>query len=301
MEQLLLLGICFVVGLILGKARRFGDAGPRALNAFIIHVSLPALVLLRLHSLAFDRTLIVPILTPWILFFLGAALFYLLGARLGLAGRTIGCLMLVGGLGNTSFMGLPMIEAMYGRHALAYGILVDQPGTFLILSTFGMAIAARYAGGDSGWRAVVRRVLLFPPFIAFVLSLPLLPISYPDAIAGVLGRLADTLAPLALVSVGLQLATTRLAGNAGNLLLGLSYKMVLAPIILLVILYAVVGTGALSVQVSLFEAAMPPMITAGIVAIENDLDPPLAALMVGVGVPVAFLTLPLWHAVLARL
>jgi hypothetical protein len=34
---------------------------------------------------------------------------------------------------------------------------------------------------------------------------------------------------------------------------------------------------------------------------EHKLDPPLATLMVGIGIPAAFLTLPLWHFVLVRI
>jgi malate permease and related proteins len=46
---------------------------------------------------------------------------------------------------------------------------------------------------------------------------------------------------------------------------------------------------------------MGPMIGASIVAMEHDLDPPLVTLMVGVGIPVSFLTLPLWWYVLGLL
>jgi hypothetical protein len=47
-------------------------------------------------------------------------------------------------------------------------------------------------------------------------------------------------------------------------------------------------------SVTVFEAAMRPMIGASIVAMEHDLDPPLVTLMVGAGIPLSFLTLPSW-------
>ena len=37
--------------------------------------------------------------------------------------------------------------------------------------------------------------------------------------------------------------------------------------------------------------AMPPMVTGGILASQNDLDPPLAAAMVGVGIPLSAATI----------
>ena len=49
------------------------------------------------------------------------------------------------------------------------------------------------------------------------------------------------------------------------------------------------------IQVTVFEAAMPPMITAGAVAIMAGLAPRLSAAMVGYGILLAFITLPLTY------
>lgn len=43
------------------------------------------------------------------------------------------------------------------------------------------------------------------------------------------------------------------------------------------------------------------MIGAAIVAADHKLDPPLTALMVGIGIPLSFLTVPVWWWVLERL
>jgi predicted permease len=55
-----------------------------------------------------------------------------------------------------------------------------------------------------------------------------------------------------------------------------------------------VGAEGQAMQVTVFEAAMPPMIGASIVAMDHELDPPLLTLMIGVGIPLSFLTLPAW-------
>jgi predicted permease len=39
---------------------------------------------------------------------------------------------------------------------------------------------------------------------------------------------------------------------------------------------------------------MPPMIGAGIVATQAKLDPSLVSLMIGIGIPLAFFTVPAW-------
>jgi predicted permease len=50
-----------------------------------------------------------------------------------------GCLILTAGLGNTSFLGFPIIEALYGQEGMKTAILVDQPGTFVVLSTLELS------------------------------------------------------------------------------------------------------------------------------------------------------------------
>ena len=58
------------------------------------------------------------------------------------------------------------------------------------------------------------------------------------------------------------------------------------------------GAGGPTIQGTIFEAAMAPQSGASIVAMQHKLDPPLVTLMVGIGIPLSFLTLPVWWYVL---
>jgi predicted permease len=102
MENLALLAICFLLGILLRRTGRFSDTAPAALNAFVINIALPALALLHIHNLQFTGAHLVAVLMPWVIFGLSVIFFHVIGTRMGLSRRTIGCLMLVGGLGNTS-------------------------------------------------------------------------------------------------------------------------------------------------------------------------------------------------------
>jgi predicted permease len=298
MNNLLLLAVAFLVGILLRKTGRFPDATPIALNGFVVHVSLPALVLLHVHRLQLDRTLALTALMPW-LFFGAAWVFYrAVGKAAGLPARTIGALILVTGLGNTSFVGLPMIEAWYGKEWLGVGVVADQLGSFLVLSTLGILTAMAYSSGAATPRELVRRVLLFPPFQALVLALLLRPITYPEAMVAVLQKLGDTLTPLALASVGFQLRFRLSPGVARPLALGLLFKLLVGPAVIALLYVLVLGQGGPVIRVTVFEAAMAPMITAGIIAIDHDLDPPLVTLLLGIGIPLSFLTLAGWWWVL---
>lgn len=294
MNNLILLILCFIVGVLLRRFKRMPDNAPASLNSFIIHVSLPALTLLYIHQLKFSGDVLLTGLMAWLVFGLSAGFFWLMGRWLNLSRATTGALILVGGLGNTSFFGLPMVEAFYGQAGLTTAIIADQLGSFFALSVLGITVAGIYSSGRPTATQIIKRIALFPPFISLCIALLLIPIEYADWFSVLLKRLGDTLAPLALLSVGLQLRLGHIAEHKRNLALGLGFKLFLAPLAIYLLYVQILGAHGLSMQVTLFEAAMPPMITAAIVASEHDLDPPLANLMVAIGLILSFFTLTAW-------
>ncbi|MBL8344298.1 MAG: transporter, partial [Rubrivivax sp.] len=102
MANLLMLATCLLAGWLLRRLHRVADHAHQALNAVIVHLSLPAVTLRTLHGFQFDRDHLLPVLMPWVLFVFGALLFGSLGRALGLTRAQVGALTLVGGLGNTS-------------------------------------------------------------------------------------------------------------------------------------------------------------------------------------------------------
>lgn len=294
MNNLLLLIICFIAGMLLRRFRRMPDNAHVTLNSFIIHVSLPALTLLYIHELHLSADVFLVALMAWLVFGLSAGFFWLMGRWLHLPRATTGALMLLGGLGNTSFVGVPMVEAFYGHAGIPTAIVVDQLGSFFVLSVLGITVAGIYSSGRPTTAEIVKRIVLFPPFIALGIALLLIPVDYAEWFAVILKRLSDTLAPLALLSVGMQLRLGHIAEHKRNLALGLVFKLVLAPLAIYLLYVRLLGAHGHAIQVTLFEAAMPPMIAAAIVANQHDLDPPLVNLLVAVGIILSFLTLSGW-------
>jgi len=300
MNNYLLLGACFLLGIILRRSGRLPDNAAAALNGFVVHISLPALTLTYVRGLDLDTGLILPALMAWIMFGIGCGFFWLAGRIFGFSRATTGGLMLTGGLANTSFIGLPMIETFYGTEFLGLGILIDQVGSYFVLSTVGILVAVIYSSGEAvDPKAVARKIALFVPFQAFVLAL-LIPWEYPAWLDDLLRRLGATLIPLALVSVGLQLRLAAIRGKSTALATGLAFKLVLAPAAILLLFAGLLGAEGMILRVTVFEAAMAPMIGASIVAVDHELDPPFVTLMVGIGIPLSFLTLPAWWYVLGQ-
>jgi len=302
MENIALLVVSLLIGVALRAARRLPDNAPAAINGFIVHVALPAMTLLYLRKMALSIELLAAAGMPWLMFTLGC-LFFAAIARVARWDRaTTGGLILTGSLANTSFIGLPMIAAFFGAGGLATGVVIDQLGSYCVLSTLGLLVAGVCApqGKAPGVASIVLRIVRFPPLIATAVALVTHGIALPAWCDGVLEKLAATLAPLALVSIGLQLRLTALRACGAALTAGLGFKLVLAPLLIVVLFTPLAQHDGSTFDLIVFEAAMAPMIGATIVATEHKLNPPLVTLMAGVGIPLSFLTLPIWHAVLVH-
>ena len=301
MSTIPVLVVCLLAGVLLRRTGRLTEGGHVPLNVFVIHVALPALTLVQLHATTLDVGLLCPVTMPWLMFGLGFMFFLLVSRCFKLKRETTGALILCGGLANTSFVGLPMIEAFYGAAEVPIGVLTDQLGTYLTLSTLGTLAAAAYSDGGQArsLTSTMRRLCTFPPFVAMVVSFALMPVPFPGWLTDGLRTLAATVVPLALCSVGMQLSPGECKAVAKPLALGLAFKLVFAPAVLLVIFTGLIGPGGNAVRVGLFETAMGPQIGAAIVAMEYGLDRPLVASMVGLGIPLSFITLPAWYWVLS--
>lgn len=299
MSKLILLAVSLLLGIGLRRIKALAPDAHLSLNQLILHVPLPAVSLLTIPLLRWKLDLLALCLVSWLIFMLAYFLFNFLGARYQWDRRLIGCLILTAGLGNTSFVGFPVIEALFGTEALRYAVLVDKPGTFLIAATLGIWIASLYSTGRMRKRDLVRKVVLFPPFVAFV-SATLLGLAGWRAegeVKTLLESLAAILTPLAMISVGLQLRWRDIGAEYKFLSIGLGFKLVLAPLVIY-FLYQAIGIQAKIFQVALMEAAMGPMITASIIAASHNLHPRLAGMMVGVGIPLSFVTLTIWYFLL---
>jgi predicted permease len=288
-----------LTGMVLRRVRAFPGQTGTALNLVVIYVSLPALVLLNIPRLEVTGRVLVPALMPWAMLVFSVAVVLLLSKAFRWDRATTGCLLLMAPLGNTSFLGIPMVKAFFGDGAIPYALLYDQLGSFPSLAIYGTLIVSIYGPGEGrpAFSGVVKKVVTFPPFIALLLALALRGVEYPAAAVNVLELLSSTLVPLVMIAVGFQLDLRLGREQAGLLGVGLSIKMVAAPLLALGIC-RLAGLEGEAAKVAVFEAGMPPMVSAGALAIAGNLSPSLTAALVGIGIAASFLTLPLLHQLL---
>ena len=299
MSALLLLFVCLVLG---GCVVRFAKPPPGivpGINWWVINVALPALVLELIPKLTFDAQLWFPVAAMWLTFFGAWLLFGLLGPRLGWSRQRTGALILVCGLGNTAFMGYPLLQALHGQPGLTLAVVADQLGAFPLLASAGVVVACLYAGRTPKPAAIVRRMLTFPAFVALIVGIAVAALGgWPDWLDGVLSPIGATLTPLALFSVGLQFKFQLGDRQLGAVGWGLGWKLLLAPLLCWGMGVAA-GIGGLVLTIGVLQAAMAPMISAAILADQYDLEPALANTVLGAGIVLSLLTIPLGNLLLA--
>lgn len=289
------------LGMAFARLKLLPANAAETLNLVVLYVCLPAAVLIYAPRLHVDASLAGLIATPWLLA-AATLLLVALAARLfGFRRDEHAVLLLCVALGNTSFIGYPMVRALLGEHALPYAVVYDQFGTFVLLSTFGLYVLAKYAGDEAPTaKLILLRILKFPPVWALILGLTVMPEQPPQWIASALQKLADALLPLVMLAVGLSIQLKLPRDEVKPLAAGLLLKLVVMPVLALA-LALLFGMRGGMLQVNVLQSAMPTMISAGALAIAHNLAPRLAAALVGYGILLSLATLPAWMWVLQQI
>ena len=300
MSNIILLFLCLFLGFFLRKTKLFPENGHLALTSFVINISLSALSLYYIPKIALNFQVLFPVMVPWLNIILAVLFFSFLGKKMNWSKSLIGALIMCAGFGNTSFVGIPVIQSLYGESGLKTVMIVDQPGSFVALSTLGITIASFYSGDKIGITPIIQKILKFPPFIAFVIAviLNIFSIAVPVQIDEVFAKLGATTVPLALVSVGSQLRWQKLDHDSKPLFWGLLFKLILFPAFIFTLYFLILKQRGEMIEISFLESAMGPMVTAAIIASAHRLEPKFCNLILGVGIPLSFLTLTLWYLVM---
>jgi predicted permease len=298
-ENFTLIIALIACGFLVKKAQIFPANTAEVLNLFVIYVSLPALVLVNVPKLVFTAGLMATIITPWVMLLVSVAL-VLIAVRLFKWSRQVkGALLLIVPLGNTSFLGIPMVEAFYGQDAIPYALMYDQFGSFFALAIYGAIVLSLFSSQQAVTvQSITKKIITFPPFISLVFALLLFKVDLPIYYFSVLNPIAQTLVPLVMFAVGFQLSLKISSHDIKPFTIGLLIKMIIAPLIA-ASAFLVLGLKETIYDVTVFEAAMPPMISAGALAISAKLSPKLTAAMLAYGIVLSFITLPIWAYILS--
>ena len=289
-----ILPILLFVGLGYGYKRLRRDIS-RELIEFVMHFSLPAIAIVQINKLEFDSSIWGIIWIAYAALGVSLVVGFIVGKAMGLARKELATMMLLISFGNTSFVGLSYIEALYSPNEVIYGLMYDQLVTFVGLLTVGVALIAWGGGQGERPKALAKRIVLSPPLLAIIFALLIQDVQIPASILNVLEKLELTLIPLVTMVVGMKLEFKTLLQDFKLSGVALALKLLIIPAIMIVIVSYFVDISQTWVKVTIIEVAMPTMTMATVFAIEGGLNRHMAINVLGLGILASFVTIPLWN------
>jgi predicted permease len=305
---LVLAGFALRTGL--GRVRggaRAAAAARAQLNRFTVLATMPALVFLTVHGAAPGADLLrASALAAAGTAGTAAIAWLVLARRLGPTPAT-GGLVLAASAGNMSFLGIPLVRALFGpadAPLAVYGALLNVPCAALagavISGRVGRPAPGSRPGGAAGWRplcAGARQFLALPATWALLAGMALRPVALPPPLAEALRLLALLLTPGALLALGLGLRFERSLAPYRMALPAALLKLAVSPLVVLACARAAGLSGA-PMAVAAFQAAMPTMTLAVVLAERYRLDARLVGVTLALDTALAFVLLPVLLPVL---
>lgn len=300
MAKIILIFLCLIAGIIIRRFKILEESAANILNKILIYISLPALAILYIPKIEIKSDIIFPVAVMWIVFFGSVGFILIMRKIFKWDNYTTGSLIMTSGLCNSSFVGFPVLLAFFGEEGLKTGVIIDQSGSFFVLATAGVITSSIFSKSKFSVNEIIKSIIIYPPFIGFIIGLILriLNIHHSEITEEIFMKLGSPIFVLALISVGMQLRLGSLKNYYREISIGLFYKLLIAPFIIFILYFIIFKQTSLTVQVSLIESAMPPMVMGAIMASSYNLNPKLSNLMVGVGIPLSALTLAFWYYIL---
>lgn len=289
------LQIGFLIGLFLAGlvARRQGWLGPPQAGKMlqlVMTVGLPSLFIANVSRIPLHRELAALPLSAIFVMLTTLVVALLVGRRLHLPRVSLGAFIICGMSINASFM-FPFLLAAWGREAFAQLALFDL-GNSLIQSTVLYGAGAIFGGHAVGARAILKRVLGFPPLwgLAVALAINVSGHRLPVEVTDVLGFVGRTILLLSILSVGI-LFDARLVRSVPVLLATLLRVVFgLALALLFVTVFHVEG---MTRAVVLLACAAPIGFSVMVIANRESLDRELAASAASLSALCALVYVPL--------
>lgn len=295
-----LLGAIVPIFLFVGigvALRRFGvlhrDEG-RTLNSVIVYVALPALIFTSVAKAPLSLELVRAAGVAWAVSLAALSVAWEVAHVLRLPPRTAGAFVLVAALGNTGYLGYPIVRALLGQGAVPAAVFYDIFGTVAVLLTLGVAIASRY-GEHDGRVNVFKDLLTFPAMIALFVALAFrflpLSVSVSTAVMNWMDVAASMTVPLIMLYLGVSIEFGEVRGNWVPLSAVAGLKLLMVPAL------AVAVAGLLKdfsgMRLLALEASMPSVMLSLVVGHRFKLDTGFMASAILVTTIGCMVTIPL--------
>ena len=279
----------FYVFILLGfavaqKTKRAGHLA-KVSTSLIVNLLLPILILQSLLATPVNALTDLPavIFLGLLIHLLGFILLLVVLRRRTVDKTKSGALLLCVTFNNAMFLPIPLVLMFIGDAGIAIVTIyaIVQMALFVTLGSF---IGATYGGGEPDLKAIVRKAVLFPPFLAAGLAAVLFALGFtlPTEVTSLLEFNGIVTTYLALFVVGLGVGRSFSLSGLRSALEVISIRQVLVPAVIVAILL-VLDISNLTSRVILLEALMPPAVLTVTYANGFKLDAEIAATTVTLG------------------
>ena len=294
--------ICMALGFFLNKIKILSADSNSVISRFILNVTLPCTMFAAVAGME-SRDMA----TVWELIIIGFAVYIFLGiaafitAKLIKMGKesegVIQCLLM---FGNVSFLGIPLVQALYGDAGVFYNAILNVHFNIFCF-TYGVYLMAKHSEG--GYKLNFKS-FLSPCLISIVLALIiyLCGITIPEIIMEPMEFIGQITSPLAMITIGSIIATYSLKElfSQGKLYILAALKMLIFPAIAYLILYLTIGPGLITNVVTIYMA-MPTANTISMMAVTYKSDPRTATYGTGLMNILCIITIPLIYMLMQML
>ena len=226
---------------------------------------------------------------------------YILGPKRSILAGTRRSFQLSSYVGNTSFIGFPVVLLLpqLGPSYFGIAVLYDICGTVLGGYGLGAWIATRGDKGDtsSSWRSAMIKTtqLLYknPSLLAFGAGLLLKLVELPETVNTILSVIAWSSIMLALLTMGMRIQQLSGSGSFQLPLKAVLIKMVAVPLIIGALLTAT-GFAGPERLILVLQAGMPCAFATLVLAENFNLDRAFTVQTLIISNLILLLTLPIW-------
>jgi predicted permease len=298
--QMTLLMACGVGWRILRPAGLTAEQVRLVLTTFVYYLLLPAMVLDVLWTADIGlQSFHYTILGVGCIAF--AMLFsWMVGALFKFEDKRLGAMILAAAFPNVTYLGLPVLEQVFGNWARSVVIQMDLFATSPFLFTIGIIVARHYGEDPAEKPKSALSFLNAPPFWAAAIAviLNLNGLVAPVWLVGALQKLSAAVVPLMLFSLGLALNWKSVATrNIPYVMPVILIKMLLMPVFAITLASYLPMEGKYKAS-AVLDMAMPSMVLGLVFCDRYRLDSAFYAMTVTVTTALSLITLPFWHGVL---
>ncbi len=245
MSPVFTLVLIVAVGILLRRLHVLSLQDATSIRKFVFNVSLPALTFISLYSNP------IPVKALWII--PGVIIIQVVGyLTFRLVPMRYREMIFSGFLGNTEFMGYPVVQAILGQGALPLAVIYVQTHSFMVIST---------------WIHKNLRNFINPPLVAMLLALILKRVALPQFFTDACQLVGNSTSPLAMLFVGLNVD---LDFNWSSLIPA-AIKLALVPAMALALTLILPVAGDIR-SAFILQSAMPTMAASVVYGAEIGLD-----------------------------